>query len=62
MTSPPDATRPDEDWWRTAVVALSRPAVRPAAPQRGAVDKLQAAARSYLTHGNAAIAKDWSEF
>ncbi len=38
------------------------PAVRPAAPQRGAVDKLQAAARSYLTHGNAAIAKDWSEF
>ncbi|KQX35790.1 hypothetical protein ASD04_13545 [Devosia sp. Root436] len=32
------------------------------APQRGVVDKVRSAARSYLTQGNAAIAKDWSEF
>jgi methyl-accepting chemotaxis protein len=30
--------------------------------ERGVVDKVRAAARSYLTQGNAAIAKDWSEF
>ncbi|QDZ13314.1 HAMP domain-containing protein [Devosia ginsengisoli] len=29
---------------------------------RGVVDKVRSAARSYLTQGNAAIAKDWSEF
>ena len=35
---------------------------RAAAPARGVVDKVRSAARSYLTQGNAAIAKDWSEF
>jgi methyl-accepting chemotaxis protein len=35
---------------------------RPVAPVRQAVDKVRTAARSYLTQGNAAIAKDWSEF
>ncbi|WP_244488993.1 methyl-accepting chemotaxis protein [Devosia sp. Root635] len=35
---------------------------RAAAPARGMVDKVRSAARSYLTQGNAAIAKDWSEF
>ena len=30
--------------------------------ERGVVDKVRSAARSYLTQGNAAIAKDWSEF
>jgi methyl-accepting chemotaxis protein len=36
---------------------------RAAATQdRGAVDKVRAAARSYLTQGNAAVAKDWAEF
>jgi methyl-accepting chemotaxis protein len=38
------------------------PAPRATAPQRGVVNKVQVAARSYLSHGNAAIAKDWSEF
>ena len=33
-----------------------------AAPVRGAVQKVRAAAKSYLTQGNAAIATDWSEF
>ncbi|MCR6672297.1 methyl-accepting chemotaxis protein [Devosia ginsengisoli] len=31
-------------------------------PGRGMVDKVRSAARSYLTEGNAAIAKEWSEF
>jgi len=36
---------------------------KPAPAQaRGMVDKVRSAARSYLTQGNAAIAKDWSEF
>ncbi|MET3899159.1 methyl-accepting chemotaxis protein [Devosia sp. UYZn731] len=35
---------------------------RPVAPVRQAVDKVRSAARSYLSQGNAAIAKDWSEF
>ena len=36
---------------------------KPASAQaRGMVDKVRSAARSYLTQGNAAIAKDWSEF
>ena len=29
---------------------------------RGLQDKLKTVAKSYLSHGNAAIAKDWSEF
>ena len=32
------------------------------AAARGVVDKVRSAARSYLTQGNAAIAKEWSEF
>jgi Methyl-accepting chemotaxis protein len=32
------------------------------APARGVVDKVRSAARSYLTQGNAAVARDWSEF
>jgi methyl-accepting chemotaxis protein len=55
------------------VAAAPRRAVAPeraepmrerAAPtqDRGAVDKVRAAARSYLTQGNAAVAKDWAEF
>ena len=35
---------------------------RTVAPPRGNADKLKAAARSYLSNGNAAISKDWSEF
>ncbi|UXN75549.1 methyl-accepting chemotaxis protein [Devosia sp. A8/3-2] len=38
------------------------PVSRAPAPQRGAVGKVQAAARSYLSQGNAAIAADWNEF
>ena len=30
--------------------------------ERGVVDKVRSAARSYLTQGSAAISKDWSEF
>ncbi|MBE0581192.1 methyl-accepting chemotaxis protein [Devosia sp.] len=30
--------------------------------ERGVVDKVRSAARSYLSQGNAAISKDWSEF
>jgi methyl-accepting chemotaxis protein len=41
------------------VRAPARP--QPAAP-RGNADKLKSAARSYLSDGNAALAKDWSEF
>jgi methyl-accepting chemotaxis protein len=37
-------------------------AAPPQAPARAVVDKVRSAARSYLTQGNAAIAKDWSEF
>ena len=32
------------------------------APVRAAVQKLLVAAQSYLSRGNAALAKDWSEF
>ena len=43
-----------------------KPAAAPArgkpTQERGVVDKVRSAARSYLTQGNAAIAKDWSEF
>ena len=49
-----------------------RPAARAAAPApvtaspaggiRGLQEKVKAAARSYLTHGNAAVKDDWSEF
>jgi methyl-accepting chemotaxis protein len=35
---------------------------RAEAPARGVVDKVRSAARSYLTQGNAAVARDWSEF
>ncbi|MGB3335894.1 MAG: methyl-accepting chemotaxis protein [Devosia sp.] len=35
---------------------------RAAVPARGPVEKVRSAARAYLTQGNAAIAKDWSEF
>ena len=40
------------------------PAPRASAPVqvRGTADKVRSAARSYLTQGNAALAKDWSEF
>ena len=42
--------------------ARSQPAaVRVAAPVR-AQDKVKSAAKSYLSHGNAAIATDWNEF
>ncbi|UJW84075.1 methyl-accepting chemotaxis protein [Devosia sp. SL43] len=43
--------------------APARAAPRPqAAPPRGSADKLKSAARAYLSDGNAAISKDWSEF
>ena len=38
------------------------PPVRAPAPARGVADKVRSAARSYLSQGNAAIAKEWSEF
>ena len=40
----------------------AEPAAQPRGGVRGLQDKLKQAARSYLTNGNAAIAKDWSEF
>jgi methyl-accepting chemotaxis protein len=45
-------------------IAETAPALRarPVAPSGNPVDKVRAASRSYLSHGNAAIAKDWSEF
>ena len=47
---------------RAAAPVRASAVVRPAASSRGGVDKVRSAARSYLTQGNAAIAKDWSEF
>lgn len=35
--------------------------VRPAEPA-GLVDKVRSAAKSYLSHGNAAVSTDWNEF
>jgi methyl-accepting chemotaxis protein len=47
----------------TAEAAPMRSPARSAAtPAREAADKVRSAARSYLTQGNAAIAKDWAEF
>jgi methyl-accepting chemotaxis protein len=53
----------------TAPVMQRRPALAPAAPAgsfasgaRGLQDKLKSVAKSYLSHGNAAVDKDWSEF
>jgi methyl-accepting chemotaxis protein len=48
------------------VVAPSRAPVREAAPRSMGIKALQkkvvSAARSYITHGNAAVDKDWNEF
>jgi methyl-accepting chemotaxis protein len=41
---------------------VSRGRAPASAPVRQVVDKVRSAARSYLSQGNAAIAKDWSEF
>jgi methyl-accepting chemotaxis protein len=38
------------------------PAPRREAPVRRESDRLRSAARSYLSHGNAAVSTDWSEF
>jgi methyl-accepting chemotaxis protein len=50
-----------------APVRASRPAPAPAAPARGIKalqERVKSAAKSYLSHGNAAVAadKDWEEF
>ncbi|WP_240230999.1 methyl-accepting chemotaxis protein [Devosia lacusdianchii] len=45
----------------SATARSARP-VRATTQARGVVDKVRSAARSYLSEGNAAIAKDWSEF
>ncbi|SEQ27856.1 methyl-accepting chemotaxis protein [Devosia sp. YR412] len=37
-------------------------AAAPAAPVRSSMQKVRSAAQSYLSHGNAAISSDWSEF
>ena len=42
--------------------ALAAPAKAIADGARGLQDKLKTAAKSYLSHGNAAIDKDWNEF
>jgi len=39
-----------------------RPATKPAGGIKGLQQKVAAAAKSYLSHGNAAVDKDWSEF
>jgi methyl-accepting chemotaxis protein len=46
------------------VFTVSHPAARPVVvpAARAPQDKLRTAAKSYLSHGNAALAKDWSEF
>ena len=43
---------------------LRRPALRlePAKGVRALQDKVRTAAKSYLSHGNAAVDKDWTEF
>ena len=46
----------------TIVEATPAARARPAAPVDNPVEKVRAASRSYLSNGNAAIAKDWSEF
>jgi methyl-accepting chemotaxis protein len=42
--------------------AAAAPAKAPAQFARGLQDKLKSVTRSYLSHGNAAVDKDWSEF
>lgn len=53
-----------DDGPRPAQVRIAVPAA--AAPARkgikGLQDKVRAAAKSYLTHGNTAVKEDWSEF
>ena len=50
----------------TIVEGAARPVVRNSRPDTvaptGIVDKVRSAAQSYLSNGNAAIAKDWNEF
>lgn len=50
------------DVFHTGEVAPARPAVEPAKGIRALQDKVRSAARSYLSQGNAAVDKDWSEF
>ena len=48
-----------------APAAQGRPVAASAVPARGIKglqEKVKKAAKSYLSHGNAAVAKDWSEF
>ena len=41
--------------------AVPEPAIRPSGI-RGLQEKVKQAARSYLSHGNAAVSTEWSEF
>ncbi|MET3899158.1 methyl-accepting chemotaxis protein [Devosia sp. UYZn731] len=47
---------------REAPVRRATPAPAPAHGARGLQDRLKVAARTYVTHGNAAVDKDWAEF
>jgi hypothetical protein len=45
-----------------APAARAVPAAAPRGGIKGLQDKVKKAAKSYLSHGNAAIDKDWAEF
>jgi methyl-accepting chemotaxis protein len=45
----------------TPIARAAAPSVR-SAPAKAAPPRVKAAASSYLSHGNAAIKDDWSEF
>jgi methyl-accepting chemotaxis protein len=51
-----------EEAVETAPRRAQAPARSVPTQERGVVDKVRSAARSYLTQGSAAISKDWSEF
>ena len=48
--------------FRTEQAAPTRAAAEPAKGIRALQDKVRTAAKSYLSHGNAAVDKDWAEF
>jgi methyl-accepting chemotaxis protein len=51
------ATEPE-----TSATRKPGPAAEPASGARGLQNRLKSAARSYLSHGNAAVKEDWNEF